>query len=62
MRIIFIVAAIVLAVLGIIASAFDSGQLWSTWWWYTWLLGSWLAFVVDLVLGSYVVVPTRRRE
>lgn len=48
----FIVGAIVLIVLGIIASASTSGQLWSTWW-YTWFMAAFLSFLVDIALGVY---------
>lgn len=58
---IFVVGAIVLAVLGIIASATDSGQALGVWW-YTWLLAALLSFFVDLLLGSYVAIPVRRRD
>lgn len=50
----FIVGAIVLIVLGIIASASSTGQLWSTWW-YTWFMASFLSFLVDIALNVYYV-------
>jgi hypothetical protein len=52
---IFLIGAIVLIVLGIIASASTTGQLWSTWW-YTWFMASFLSYLVDLFTG--VVVGT----
>jgi membrane protein implicated in regulation of membrane protease activity len=51
----FIVAAIVLIVFGIIASAADSMQLFSVWW-YTWFMASFLAFLCDIALGAFYVV------
>jgi hypothetical protein len=46
----FLIGAIVLIVFGIIASASDSMQLFSVWW-YTWLMASLLSFFVDLLTG-----------
>jgi len=60
----FIVAAIVLVVFGIIASAADSSQLFSVWW-YTWFMASFLSFLVDLLwpvaIGAGGVVYGQRR-
>jgi hypothetical protein len=50
----FVIGAIVLIVLGIIASASDSMQALGVWW-YTWFMASFLSFLVDLALGGYVV-------
>jgi hypothetical protein len=50
----FVIGAIVLIVLGIVASATDSMQALGVWW-YTWFMASFLSFLVDLALGSYVV-------
>jgi hypothetical protein len=47
---IFLIGAIVLIVFGIIASASDSMQLWSVWW-YTWFMASFLSYLVDLFTG-----------
>jgi hypothetical protein len=47
---IFLVGAIVLIVFGIIASASDSMQLFSVWW-YTWFMASFLSYLVDLLTG-----------
>jgi hypothetical protein len=47
---IFLVGAVVLIVLGIIASASDSMQSLGVWW-YTWLMASLLSFFVDLLTG-----------
>jgi hypothetical protein len=46
----FLVGAIVLITFGIIASATDSQQLFSVWW-YTWLMAALLSFFVDLLTG-----------
>jgi hypothetical protein len=46
----FLIGAIVLIIFGIIASASDSMQLFSVWW-YTWLMASLLSFFVDLLTG-----------
>jgi hypothetical protein len=46
----FLIGAIVLIVLGIIASATDSMQALGVWW-YTWLMASLLSFFVDLLTG-----------
>jgi hypothetical protein len=47
---VFLIGAIVLVVLGIIASASDSMQALGVWW-YTWLMASLLSFFVDLLTG-----------
>jgi len=44
----FLIAAIVLIVFGIIASASTTLQLFSVWW-YTWFMASFLAYLVDLL-------------
>lgn len=44
----FLAGAIVLIVLGIIASAVNSQQALGVWW-YTWLMASLLSFFVDLL-------------
>jgi hypothetical protein len=56
----FIVGAIVLVVLGIIASASATGQLWSTWW-YTWFMAAFLSFLVDIAIGAFYLVDGRAR-
>jgi len=50
----FIVAAIVLTVFGIIASAHTNLQLWGVWW-FSWFLGAFLSFLVDIALNVYYV-------
>lgn len=57
----FIIGAIVLIVLGIIASASATGQLWSTWW-YTWFMAAFLSFLVDIALGAFYLVEGRPRR
>jgi hypothetical protein len=57
----FIVGAIVLIVLGIVASASDSMQVWGVWW-YTWFMASFLSFLVDIALGAFYLVEGRPRR
>jgi len=61
---IFLVGAIVLIIFGIIASAADSMQLFSVWW-YTWFQASFLSFLVDLLfpvaIGTGGIVYRRER-
>lgn len=58
---IFIAGAIVLIVLGIIASATDSMQALGVWW-YTWFMAAFLSFLVDVLIGGYINIPIGRRD
>lgn len=50
---IFLIGAIVLIVLGIIASASTSLQALGVWW-YTWFMASFLSFLTDILVNRYV--------
>jgi len=48
----FLLAAIVLAVFGIIAGAASSGMLFSVQW-FIWFMASFLAYLVDIAIGGW---------
>jgi cytosine/uracil/thiamine/allantoin permease len=56
---IFIVAAVVLIVFGIIASSNTNLQLFGVWY-FTWFMAAFLSFLVDILLGVFRVDSRQR--